>query len=155
MFHQIHKTAATLAGLVSVAVILFTSTPASAQSSAPQGAQILTKVYPDFVKGYENGYLLMTDGTKMQYDDGRKKSFEQKLDDADPEDMFAFKYDRRSWTPAYLQDAGRSRCEQLFKKMYGKSAAEVRKHLTLSMVQQTVFALLPKNWRNTLNYIPI
>ena len=126
---NIHKTAATLAGLVSVAVILFTSTPASAQSSTPQGAQILTKVYPDFVKGYENGYLLMTDGTKMQYDDGRQKSFEQKLDDADPEDMFAFKYDRRSWTPAYLQDAGRSRCEQLFKKMYGKSAAEVRKHL--------------------------
>ena len=126
---NIHKTAATLAGLVSVAVILFTSTPVSAQSSTPQGAQILAKVYPDFVKGYENGYLLMTDGTKMQYDDGRKKSFEQKLDDADPEDMFAFKYDRRSWTPAYLQDAGRSRCEQLFKKMYGKSAAEVRKHL--------------------------
>ncbi len=92
---NIHKTAATLAGLVSVAVILFTSTPASAQSSTPQGAQILTKVYPDFVKGYENGYLLMADGTKMQYDDGRKKSFEQKLDDADPEDMFAFKYDRR------------------------------------------------------------
>ena len=57
---NIHKTAATLAGLVSVAVILFTSTPASAQSSTPQGAQILTKVYPDFVKGYENGYLLMT-----------------------------------------------------------------------------------------------
>ena len=102
---NIHKTAATLAGLVSVAVILFSSTPASAQSSTPQGAQILTKVYPDFVKGYENGYLLMADGTKMQYDDGRKKSFEQKLDDADPEDMFAFKYDRRSWTPAYLQDA--------------------------------------------------
>ena len=100
---NIHKTAATLAGLVSVAVILFSSTPASAQSSAPQGAQILTKVYPDFIKGYENGYLLMADGTKMQYDDGRKKSFEQKLDDADP--------------------------EQLFKKMYGKSAAEVRKHL--------------------------
>ena len=46
---NIHKTAATLAGLVSVAVILFTSTPASAQSSTPQGAQILTKVYPDFV----------------------------------------------------------------------------------------------------------
>jgi hypothetical protein len=67
---NIHKTAATLAGLVSVAVILFTSTPVSAQSSAPQGAQILAKVYPDFVKGYENGYLLMTDGTKMQYDDG-------------------------------------------------------------------------------------
>ena len=123
------KTTAALAGMLSVAVILFTAVPASAQPSIPQGAKILMKAYPNFIKGYENGYLLMSDGTKMQYDDGRKKSFEQKLDDADPEDMFAFKYDRTSWTPEYLQDAGRSRCEQLFKKMYGSSAAEVRKHL--------------------------
>ena len=112
-----------------MAVIFFTAVPVAAQQPIPQGAKILMKVYPNFIKGYENGYLLMSDGTKMQYDDGRKKSFEQKLDDADPEDMFAFKYDRTSWTPEYLQDAGRSRCEQLFKKMYGSSAAEVRKHL--------------------------
>jgi nitrogenase molybdenum-iron protein alpha/beta subunit len=123
------KTTVTLTTFVSVAVILFTSVPASAQQAIPQGAKILTKVYPDFIKGYENGYLLMNDGTKILYDDGRKKTFEQKLDDGDPEDMFAFKYDRLSWTPEYLQDAGRSRCEQLFKKMYGNSAAEVRKHL--------------------------
>lgn len=121
--------AATLAGMVSVAVILFIAVPASAQPSIPQGAKILIKAYPNFVKGYENGYLLMSDGTKIQYDDGRNKSFDQKLDDADPEDMFAFKYDRKSWTPEYLQDAGRSRCEQLFKKMYGSSAAEVSKNL--------------------------
>ena len=123
------KTTAALAGMVSVAVILFTAIPASAQQSIPQGAKILIKAYPNFIKGYENGYLLMSDGTKMLYDDRRQKSFEQKLDDADPEDMFAFKYDRKSWTPEYLQDAGRSRCEQLFKKMYGASAAEVSRNL--------------------------
>ena len=122
------KTTAALAGMVSVAVILFTAVPASAQQSIPQGAKILIKAYPNFIKGYENGYLLMSDGTKMLYDDRRQKSFEQKLDDADPEDMFAFKYDRKSWTPEYLQDAGRSRCEQLFKKMYGASA-EVSRNL--------------------------
>ena len=123
------KTAAALAGIVSVAVILFTAVPASAQQMIPQGAKILMKSYPNFIKGYENGHLLMSDGSKIQYDDGRQKTFEQKLDDADPEDMFAFKYDRKSWTPEYLQDAGRSRCEQLFKKMYGNSAAEVSKNL--------------------------
>ena len=118
-----------LTSKILMSVILFTAVPASAQQSIPQGAKFLIKAYPNFIKGYENGYLLMSDGTKMLYDDRRQKSFEQKLDDADPEDMFAFKYDRKSWTPEYLQDAGRSRCEQLFKKMYGSSAAEVSRNL--------------------------
>ena len=118
-----------LTSKILMSVILFTAVSASAQQSIPQGAKILIKAYPNFIKGYENGSLLMSDGTKMLYDDGRQKSFEQKLDDADPEDMFAFKYDRKSWMPEYLQDAGRSRCEQLFKKMYGASAAEVSRNL--------------------------
>ena len=29
--------------------------------SIPSGAKILIKVYPDFVKGYQNGYLLLAD----------------------------------------------------------------------------------------------
>ena len=118
-----------LTSKILTAVILFTAVSASAQQPIPQGAMILMKTYPHFVKGYENGYLLMSDGTKLLYDDGREKTFLQKLDDSDPEDMFAFKYDRKAWTPEYLQDAGRSRCEPLFKKMYGASEAEVRKSL--------------------------
>ncbi len=95
----------------------------------PAGAQILLDVYPDCIKGYQNGNLVMADGTTITYDDKKDKSFIQKLDEADPEDMFAFTYDRQSWTPDFLQDAGRSRCEALFKKMYGASAALVRKNL--------------------------
>ena len=98
-------------------------------SDIPVGAQILMDVYPDFVKDYQDGVLVMSDGSRMVYDDGREKSFEQKLDDADPEDMFAFVYDRKAEKPDYLQDAGRSRCEQLFKKMYGQNEAQVRKNL--------------------------
>ncbi len=123
---RIIKRTAALIVIVGVAVIFCASTPIE---ETPQGAQILMKVYPDFVKGYQDGNLLLSDGSKMQYDDGREKSFEQKLDDGDPEDMFAFKYDRASWKPEYLQDAGRSRCEQLFKMMYGSSEAQVRKNL--------------------------
>ena len=118
-----------LTSKILMAVILFTAVSASAQQPIPQGAMILMKTYSHFVKGYENGYLLISDGTKSLYDDRREKTFLQKLDDSDPEDMFAFKYDRNSWTPEYLQDAGRSRCEPLFKKMYGASEAEVRKSL--------------------------
>lgn len=95
----------------------------------PRGALILISVYPDFIKDYMNDSLLLSDGTKIVYDDKREKTFTEKLDDADPEDMFAFTYDRQSFEPDYLQDAGRSRCEDLFKMMYGKSEAEVRKKL--------------------------
>jgi hypothetical protein len=99
------------------------------QAGIPAGARALMDAYPDFIKGYSNNKILFTDGTEMTYDDGRQKSFVQKLDDADIEDMFAFKYDLNSWTPEFQQDAGRSRSEALFKKMYGNSAAAVRKHL--------------------------
>lgn len=103
--------------------------PAHAQK-VPAGATHLIRSYPDFITGYNNGYLIFRDGSKMLYDDGRKKSFVQKLDDADPEDMFAFTYDMSTWdAPAFQQDAGRSRCEALFKKMYGGSAAAVAKNL--------------------------
>lgn len=98
-------------------------------SKIPDGAQILLDVYPDFIKGYEDGQLVMSDGSRITYDDGREKSFIEKLDDADPEDMFAFKYNREAEKPDYLQDAGRSRCEQLFKKMYGQNEGQVRKNL--------------------------
>lgn len=95
----------------------------------PDGARRLIAAYPDFISGYEDGQLVLTDGTRMIYDDGREKTFEEKLDDADPEDMFAFDYDQTATEPEYLQDAGRSRCEALFKKMYGNSEAQVRQHL--------------------------
>ena len=97
--------------------------------SIPVGAQILMDVYPDFVKGFQDGNIILTDGSTMVFDDKKEKTFVQKLDDADLEDMFAFNYDRLSWTPGFMQDAGRSRCEALFKKMYGSSAAQVRKYL--------------------------
>lgn len=104
-------------------------TALAGDSSIPKGARILMSVYPDFVKDYKNGKLVMSDGSTLTYDDGRKKSFVELLDDADPEDMFAFKYDLNSWTPGKMQDAGRSRCEALFKKMYGTSEGTVRKNL--------------------------
>ena len=42
---------------------------------------------------------------------------------------FAFTYNRKTRIPEYLQDAGRSRCEALFKKMYGSTEAAVRRNL--------------------------
>lgn len=95
----------------------------------PLGVQALLHAYPDFVVGYEEGNLLLSDGSKLLYDDRQTKTFEEKLDKADPEDMFGFKYEIKASEPDYLQDAGRSRCEQLFKFMYGSNENEVRKNL--------------------------
>lgn len=94
----------------------------------PAGAAALLDAYPDMVKSYADNRLTLADGTEIEYDDGREKDFVTMLDHSDPEDMFSMTYSRQS-PPEYLADAGRSRCEQLFKAMYGASAAEVRRHL--------------------------
>lgn len=96
--------------------------------SVPAGVRALLASYPDWIKGYSGDSLLMADGTAILYDDGREKDFVTMLDESDPEDMFSMVY-REQTPPEYLADAGRSRCEALFKKMYGASAGEVRGHL--------------------------
>ncbi len=97
-------------------------------SEIPAGAAVLLEAYPDMVKSYADNRLTLADGTEIEYDDGREKDFVTMLDHSDPEDMFSMTYSRQS-PPEYLADAGRSRCESLFKAMYGASAAEVRRHL--------------------------
>ncbi|MDO4512333.1 MAG: M15 family metallopeptidase [Bacteroidales bacterium] len=104
--------------------------PAEAKAGAvPAGARALMKAYPDFVKGYKDNKLVLADGTTMVYDDGKQKSFVERLNNPDAEDMFFADYDRANWTPGYLHDPGRVRYEPLFKKMYGASAAAVQKTL--------------------------
>ena len=94
-------------------------------TAVPAGARILMDVYPDAGMKYKDGYIVFPDGERILYDDGKKKSFTVMLDNSDVEDMFSMRYDTVSPKPGYLSDAGRSRCEALLKKMYGKSASEV------------------------------
>ncbi len=113
--------------------------PEDADSDIPDGAEALIAAYPDFIKGYADGKILFTDGSDIIYDDGKKKDFATMLDNSDIEDMFYVKYKEPDGAPEYLADAGRSRNEALFKKMYGNSAAEVRKKLVkVSWFGQTV-----------------
>ncbi len=104
--------------------------PASEPSAdVPAGARALIEAYPDMIKGYEDNKILFADGSTMVYDDGRHKEFEDMLDNSDIEDMFWRPYVDNGGTPEYLADAGRSRCDALFKKMYGNSAAAVQRNL--------------------------
>lgn len=97
--------------------------------SIPLGARALIDAYPDFITGYRDGKVIFKDGSQMVYDDGRKKDFAYMLDNSDLEDMFYVPYRQPNTEPAYQEDAGRSRNEALFKKMYGNSAAAVQRNL--------------------------
>ena len=97
------------------------------------GLQKLFKAYPDFLEKSENNKIYWKDGTVMNYDDGREKTHDEKLDDADLEDMMSQAYIKGAgWAepPAENYEPGRIRYEPFFEKMYGSTQAEVTKNLT-------------------------
>lgn len=99
----------------------------------PVGAQKLMTAYPSLIKGYENGFLIFHDQTKMLYDDGQtNKSHIELLDNPDLKDMFVYCYPtgRTTSPPELYCDPGRVRKEDFFMKMYGQTREEVEKHLT-------------------------
>lgn len=98
------------------------------KESVDPGIRALLESYPDFISEIKDNKIFFKDGTTMLYDDGKEKDFVTRLDESDPEDMFFVRYQSLT-TPEYLADAGRSRSEALFKKMYGSSAAAVQKKL--------------------------
>jgi len=95
----------------------------------PLNAKKIIDVYHDFSIEYSDNRLIFADGSSIIYDDGKEKGFTDKLDNCDIEDMFSMTYDTCASVPAYLNDCGRGRNEELFMKMYGKSEAEVRNNL--------------------------
>lgn len=98
-------------------------------NTIPKYAQRIIDAYPVFDIKYEEGYLVFADGTKIRCDDGEEKSFVEMLDNCDIEDMFSMKYDTTATIPSYLNDCGRGRNEELFKKMYGNAESVARKNL--------------------------
>lgn len=103
------------------------SRPGPAAGITPR--QAFKTAYPDFIADIRGNEVVFTDGTIMLWDDMREKSFEQRLNEADIEDMFFSRYDDSNLPPAYLADAGRSRADALFKKMYGSTQDEVSRNL--------------------------
>ena len=94
----------------------------------------LLRAYPDYLRNCSGNTLIWKDGTKMRYDDGRRKSFDQLLNQPDLEDMFHYRYYRGKTglqkALAKNYDPGRIRYEPFFRKMYGSSADQVRRRLT-------------------------
>jgi peptidoglycan LD-endopeptidase CwlK len=105
---------------------------AEAGSDSPKAEKFL-RAYPNFFSGYHDNSLIFRDGSGIQFDDGRSKSFKELLSDPDPKDELSQPYPTgpRSYVaPEVNFDPGRFRCAGLFQKMYGGTAREVESHLT-------------------------
>jgi hypothetical protein len=96
----------------------------------------LLSAYGNSIKGVEVGgrnqmFLIMSDGQKIVYDDGRRKSLAETLDRPDLEDMLAQPYrpGRSGFKVLPDQDPGRIRVEAFFNAVYGAGAANVKNNL--------------------------
>ena len=118
--------------LIAMTVVSLAELSADA-GDLPEKAARFLRAYPGFFVGYKNNMLLCKDGSTLTFDDGRTKSYEQLLSEADPEDELHQSYPTGpdSYAPPPVNfDPGRFRCAALFKKMYGASAGDVESHLT-------------------------
>ena len=109
--------------------------------------EALKTSYPDLDLKYEQGKLLINDGSQFVFDDGRLKNARQLLDDPDIFDMFVYAYpiggvrisevdtqinESNLKLPSripYLEDPGRVRVQEFFNQIYGKSETEVKQRL--------------------------
>lgn len=82
------------------------------------------------IQSCKNNYIIWNDGTKMLYDDGKKKSFKELLTSPDIQDTFHFEYPINFFPPpSFMNDPGRIRNDAFFKKLYGNNKDEVKSKL--------------------------
>lgn len=92
----------------------------------------LLAAYPGAFR-FEGNTIVFPSGERIVWDDGRSKSPQELLTDADVEDMFAYDYPPASVggrRPRRDEDPGRVRNDDFFRALYGGSEAEVRANLT-------------------------
>lgn len=118
---------------------------AFAQTEAvPAAAALFLRCYPATLTGFSNNQLLFQNGAKVEFDDGKKKGFDELLAQATPLNELAQTYPMGPdsyQAPAYNYDPGRFRCAAFFRAMYGSSPSEVEAHLvTIPWMPQSTHA---------------
>jgi hypothetical protein len=107
------------------------SPAAEIENSIPKEVEKLLSAYPSQIIGFENNYLVFSDSSRLLFDDGKQKSAEELLNNPDVKDMFTYSYPKgKVDEPVKFQDAGRIRNDDFFKKIYGRTSAEVQQNLT-------------------------
>lgn len=106
-------------------LILFFSQFLFSQETPVEIKKLLT-FYPQ-ISFFKDNKLFFKDGSSLIYDDGKPKSEKQLLENPDIEDQFHYEYNN---SKPGINDAGRIRSEDFFKKIYGNTKNEVEKNLT-------------------------
>jgi len=146
------------------ALFLLVAVVALASAKCDTNAQKLVDSYSKIV-ACEDNRIILDNGKSFIYDDGKKKSFKELLNNPDIEDMFYKKYPKM-WVKKLPKnyDAGRVRFEPLFKELYGYSSAEVRRSLvklrwvdgrTISVTQRNGVARALSSVIDELNALPL
>lgn len=110
-------------------------------SKLSQSCECLIEAYPDFIKKVEKNRVVWFDGSDMEFDDGKVKTHNERLDNPDIEDqIFSFYPKGRTENlPDFDEDPGRVRNMPFFKKMYGSNVSEVAKNLdTVYWLKSTI-----------------
>ena len=135
-----------LARVFSAALILVFGPHGLALAGASSDLDIIKACYPGTWQTVETGgsgakYLVMSDGTRLIYDDGQDKTLDQALDNPDLKDMLAQAYPLGPVTsePAPGFSPGRRRVQAFFQAVYGHDQEEVRENLVpVSFLGSTV-----------------
>ncbi len=111
-----------------IAATIAATPGAAAPAAVPAPLACLARYYsitPEQQDGHWYGRL--PDGTRVPYDDGRTKTFDEKLDTPDVEDMFSIRYRPGAIRPVTVpdDDPGRIRVEEMFAATYGQTSAAV------------------------------
>ncbi len=152
MKHQ-YLTTFLLACLVAITAFAQTSTVKTQPPPAP-GMLRLIQAYPQHLKGHTANHIIWKDGTTMLYDDGLLKTEDQTFDSTDLEDQMnglLYTPGLPQDTPTYNCDPGTFRCQEFFLKMYGRSEAEVRRHLVPIIWPAKVKGKTQRIWVTSIN----
>jgi hypothetical protein len=90
----------------------------------PLNISKLIKAYPNQITGFKDNIIIFKDNSTLIYDDFKKKTNQELIDNPDIEDQFSMDYKLGN-----INDAGRIRNQAFFKKIYGNSKTEVEKNL--------------------------
>ena len=102
--------------------------PAVAAADPAAALRCLQRHYVGEARAEAGGpVLVLPDGRRLPWDDGRRKSFDEKLAEPDLEDLFSIPYRPGPIVPATTvdDDPGRIRVDALFTATYGESQAKV------------------------------
>jgi hypothetical protein len=119
--------------------------PTTTTPAIPNGLACLAKHYvgqATSTTGPAGGFaLVLPDGTRLPWDDGQTKTYEQKLEGPDLEDTLAMPYKAGPVVPVNTlnDDPGRVRSDAMFKAAFGATAVAVEaKLIDVTFVGQKV-----------------